>query len=104
MFQFTSVGGKVDEGVNRRLGPYFFRICGQNYHRIGSFLPVDGQQLKFAQLYIYDTKHEVSNRMQPFSSSRKQIEIDSSFICGLIDMFDEVNVIVKAFRMARDRF
>lgn len=104
MFQFTSIGGKIDEDVNRRPGPYVFRICGQNYHRIGSLLPVDGQQPCFAQFYIHDTENEVSNRMRPFSSSRGQSEIDSSVVSGLIAMLDDTNVVVQAFRMARDRF
>lgn len=65
---------------------------------------MDGQVTKFAQLYIYDTEHEVQNRMQPFSSSRKESVIDSDIVSGLVNMFDEFNVILKAFRMARDRF
>lgn len=104
MFQFTFVGGRVDEEVNRRPGPYVFRISGQNYHRIGSLLPVDGNMPKFSQLYIYDTENEVSNRMQFFNSSRRQAGIDIDIIRALIEMFAETNVIVKAFRMARDRF
>ncbi|CAG8705246.1 13676_t:CDS:1, partial [Funneliformis mosseae] len=35
-----------------------FRIHGQVYHRISSFLPEEGSQPAFAQLYIYDSVHE----------------------------------------------
>ena len=43
---------------------YIFRINGQNHHKIGSLMPTPRQTAKFAQLYIYDTKNEVSNRMK----------------------------------------
>ncbi|XVF70625.1 hypothetical protein PTKIN_Ptkin11bG0178000 [Pterospermum kingtungense] len=48
MFQFTSIGGKIDGRVNRKPGPYVFRINGQNHHKLGSLLPMDGQKPKFA--------------------------------------------------------
>lgn len=59
---------------------------------------------KFAQLYIHDTENEVSNRVHFFSSSKKQSEIDTGVVDGLIQMFDQTNAIVKVFRMARDIF
>lgn len=52
MFAFTSMGGKVDTNINKGRGPYVFRINGQNYHKIGTLVPVEGQMPKFAQLYI----------------------------------------------------
>lgn len=53
LFAFTSTGGVVSHEVNIGPGPYVYKISGQNYHRIGSLLPVEGQSPKFAQLYIY---------------------------------------------------
>jgi hypothetical protein len=64
MFSFTSLGGKIDSTVNQGKGPPIFRMHGQNYHRIGSLLPAEGCPPKFAQLYIYDTDNEISNRIQ----------------------------------------
>lgn len=66
MFAFTSLGGKIQTNVNDGLGPPQFILGGQNYHRIGSLLPLEGQMPKFAQLYIYDTKNEVNNRLSHF--------------------------------------
>jgi len=66
MFAFTSLGGRVESGENDGAGPPRFVISGQNYHRIGSLLPDEGQPPKFAQLYIYDTENEVSNRLSHF--------------------------------------
>lgn len=64
MFAFTSMGGKVDDSINRRgRGPYVFRLHGQTYHSIGSLLPEPGAPPKFAQLYIYDTENETENRL-----------------------------------------
>lgn len=64
MFCFTSMGGRVDRSINRGGGPPTFRLNGQNYHLIGSLLPDDGNRPNFAQLYIYDTQNEISNRIE----------------------------------------
>lgn len=63
MFSFTSLGAKFSPMSNGR-GPYCYTMHGQNYHRIGSLLPVSGSTPKFSQLYIYDTQNEDSNRIQ----------------------------------------
>jgi hypothetical protein len=66
MFSFTSMGGKIDSGSNDGSGPPHFVVSGQNYHRLGSLIPNDGGRPKFAQLYIYDTDNEISNRLSHF--------------------------------------
>ena len=63
MFSFTSMGGKIDKTINDTRGPYTFRLYGENYHRLGSLLPNEGQSPKWAQLYIYDTENEIRNRL-----------------------------------------
>ena len=62
MFSFTSMGGKVN--LNQMKRTHVFRLHGQNYHMIESLLLPKGSRQKFAQLYIYDTDNEVSNRIQ----------------------------------------
>lgn len=57
------MGAKIDTSVNSGGSPPTFRINGHNYHLIGSLLPLDGNEPKFAQLYTHDTKHEISNRI-----------------------------------------
>ena len=39
------------------------------YHRVGSLLPHGQENIgpRFAQLYVYDTEHELSNRLQIYS-------------------------------------
>lgn len=64
MFAFTSMGGKVLTSINDGGGPPQFILSGQNFHRIGSLIPREGQPPKFAQLYIYDTQNENANRIK----------------------------------------
>ena len=66
MFSFTSIGGKIDASMNNGYSPPQFILNGQNYYLIGSLLPEDGSKPKFAQLYIYDTENEMSNRLKHF--------------------------------------
>lgn len=63
MFAFTSMGGKTHTSINNGHAPPVFVLNGENYHQIGSLLPLPNDGPKFAQLYIYDTDNEVSNRM-----------------------------------------
>ena len=71
MFAITSMGGKVNKTVNDGNGAYVFRLNGQNHHLIGSLLPVEGSEPKFAQLYIFDTKNEVQHRIRSISSDKE---------------------------------
>lgn len=66
MFAFTSMGGELDNSVNNGRGPFVFRLHGQNFHQIGSLLPPQGMPPAFAQLYIFDTENEVTNRIAAF--------------------------------------
>ncbi|KAL3651873.1 hypothetical protein CASFOL_004875 [Castilleja foliolosa] len=107
MFNFTSMGANVDSSINKKKGPYVFRISGQNYHNVGSLLPVDKKNPKFAQLYFYDTENEVQNRMHILSKGGQDIvveDLDPAIVTGLISMFDEHNPISHVFRKARDIF
>ncbi|XP_035845829.1 uncharacterized protein LOC110943525 [Helianthus annuus] len=109
MFSFTSLGGKFDKSYQRGKGPYVFRLQGQNYHRMGSLLPDDGEEPKFSQLYIYDSQNEVVNRQKAVSSqieckTTRNNQLDSTTIEGLKDMLDSRNPLVQSFRMVRDCF
>lgn len=66
MFAFTSMGGEIDNSVNNGRGPFVFRLHGQNFHQIVSLLPAEGMPPAFAQLYIFDTENEVTNRISAF--------------------------------------
>ncbi|XP_073120000.1 uncharacterized protein [Henckelia pumila] len=97
------MGGKVDSSVNRGGSPPVFKLHGQNYHLIGSLLPCEGSKPKFAQLYIYDTENEISNRISVARQRNETDEIHSEIICDLKSMLDDNNVLVKSFRMAKEK-
>nr|KAJ0193152.1 hypothetical protein LSAT_V11C800407890 [Lactuca sativa] len=109
MFSFTSMGGKVDSSINRGNAPYVFRLSGQNYHCMGSLLPIDGSKPNFSQLYIYDTENEITNKQHALSTQNDGCtltshSLDIEIIRFLKDMLDSTNELVKCYRMARDCF
>ena len=57
------MGGKTNRDNHDGKAPPMFVMQGENYHQIGSLLPMPGNQPKFAQMYIYDTNNEISNRL-----------------------------------------
>ncbi|WZZ74526.1 hypothetical protein YC2023_085896 [Brassica napus] len=109
MFAFTSMGGKVDTSINKGRGPPVFRLLGQNYHRIGSLLPLDDSRPKFQQLYIFDTVNENANKIAAFSSKRttptSDIKILRDDIVEEIKiMLNESNPYAKILQTAKERF
>ncbi|KAL6582395.1 hypothetical protein OROMI_006409 [Orobanche minor] len=102
MFSFTSMGGTIDKSVNSGRGPYTFRLGGQNHHRIGSLLPLQGSSPKFSQLYIHDTDDEINNRMKAAGKGTTK-EIDDSIVADLKKLVDDNNPYAQSFRMVTDR-
>jgi hypothetical protein len=105
MFAFTSLGAKIDMGINKGPGSYVFKINGQVHHRIGSLLPENGESPVYAQLYIFYTNNEVQNRVSIFDTDRDYNDdngVDKKIVEGLVVMFDEANELVKSFRAERD--
>ncbi|XP_074365247.1 uncharacterized protein LOC141706372 [Apium graveolens] len=100
LFQFTSLGGKIDRKINNGGGPYCFKLNGQKYHLIGSLKPNEGQSPKFAQLYVYDTDNEIQNRMDAVPGFDG---LDPEIVEGLLKMLVENNKLSEGFRYARDR-
>ncbi|GKA00636.1 replication protein A 70 kDa DNA-binding subunit C-like protein [Tanacetum coccineum] len=82
--------------------PYTFRISGQSYHRMGSLIPNEGTQPKFAQLYFFDTQNEVRNRQAAFIDKDTSDNVDQQIVRGLIQMLYHYSPITKASCMARD--
>jgi hypothetical protein len=66
------MGGNIDKDINNAKGPCVFRINGQVHHRIGSLLPLPHQSPKFAELYIFDTKNEIQNRIRALKKKNQQ--------------------------------
>lgn len=81
-----------------------FRLNGNNYHSIGSLIPPYALRPTFSQLYIYDTKNEVSNRISSFEKKVGATRADPDNVKGLQMILNENNSRVKSFRTARDKF
>ncbi|WVZ68238.1 hypothetical protein U9M48_017199 [Paspalum notatum var. saurae] len=104
LFAFTSFGAAIDRTINNGTAPYVFKINGVVHHRIGTLLPQRGSPPKFAQLYIHDTEHEASNRLGIFKDDDGATgQPEHEITMALLNMLDDHNKLVKAFRYARDR-
>ncbi|PHT77873.1 hypothetical protein T459_15925 [Capsicum annuum] len=63
MFAFTSLGVTCDkEPSQRNKGIYTFHIQGKMYHFINDLIPVN-EKGRNLQLYYFDNKNELKNRM-----------------------------------------
>jgi esterase/lipase len=99
------MGGNIDRKINEGEGPYVFRVNGQIHHQIGSLLPQTDMIPKFAQLYIFDTKNEIQNRIRALTNEETgDTDIDPYIVQELKKMLDKHNSLVKVFRHARDIF
>ncbi|GJV76883.1 DNA helicase [Tanacetum coccineum] len=102
MFSMTSFGARVEDSINNGRAPYVFKISGEVYHWIGSLCPNEGDPPRFLQLYIYDTKNEVANRMRHFGGIGSG-NLEEAIVEGLINFLDEHNELVRLFRTTRDK-
>ncbi|GAU45376.1 hypothetical protein TSUD_89960 [Trifolium subterraneum] len=103
MFAFTSIGGKIDTSHINGNGPPNFVMNGENYHHIGSLLPLPGKPPKFAQLYIYDTDNEISNRMAAVGMENDSRALRSSIVRDIREALDNCNnPYVQTYNIVRD--
>ena len=90
---FTSFGVNLDLNLaNSRTGSYTFRIQGSPYHLIWSAIPSDNSSPKFAQIYIFDTEHELENRHAIAQN------VDRSTLLTIQNMMHRVNPFVAIFK------
>ena len=72
---------------------------GKVHQKIGPLLPEDGEQPKFAPLYVHDpsTEHttRIKNMSLPDSMNRKEVETMSNMLLKLQQMLKDVNPFVK---------
>ncbi|XP_021986828.1 uncharacterized protein LOC110883349 [Helianthus annuus] len=101
MFSMTSFGGIVNESINDGSAPYVLKIEGQIYHWLGSFYPTPNERPRFLQMYMYDTKNEVCNRLSVFRNDGRS-RLTSDIVTMLIQILENSNKLVKLFRDARD--
>ena len=76
-------------------GPYFFRIHGQMYHRIGALHPEEDEQAQYGQLYILDSALALQERMGNIGNVRCNETIMKTF--G--DIIMRISPFAAAFKM-----
>jgi len=87
------MGVKVDEALaNGRQGVYTFRICGQVVHRIGAFLPVQGEQPRFSQIYIRDPEEQADIRLGVFD------DLDRNLLLELQAALNQTNPFCRVYK------
>jgi hypothetical protein len=99
----TSMRAKVMDSINDGHGPYVFKISDQVCHIIGYLLPTEGAWPEYAKLYLFDTDHEISNRINVVSSLSSPFNANENVVKSLIHMLDSHNPIAKLFQIARER-
>lgn len=82
MFEFISIGAKIDNEIDSEPRPYVFQINGQNHHKTVSLYSVGGNIPKFAQLYIYDTENDVNNKIRALKPRDNPLDIDCEIVDG----------------------
>ncbi|CAI2188779.1 19011_t:CDS:1, partial [Funneliformis geosporum] len=91
LLAYTSFGANVNDEFQSK-GISNFSIHNQVYHLIGPLLPEKGQVLRFAQLYIYDTEHEIRNHLNLMQN------LDVTILKNLQNMLDIINPYIHIFR------
>ncbi|KAJ0714446.1 putative helitron helicase-like domain-containing protein [Helianthus annuus] len=101
MFCMTSFGAVVDDATNQGGGPYVFKVAGQVSHWLGSLCPSSGDGPRFLQMYVYDSEHEIANRLRFFPTIGSD-HTAAKTVAALAQMLDHVNPYVRLFRSARE--
>ncbi|XP_029145802.1 uncharacterized protein [Arachis hypogaea] len=98
VFFFTSCGVHIDEqmAITGR-GIYTFRAQDSIYHNIGGFHPDQGTRSRFLQLYIYDTDHELQNRML------ENTQLHETLVFKLQQLLHRYNPFLHVFRQLAQR-
>ncbi|XP_020990161.2 uncharacterized protein LOC110277354, partial [Arachis duranensis] len=78
-------------------GIYTFRAQGSIYHSIGGFHPDQGTGPRFLQLYIYDTDHELQNRML------ENTQLHETLVFKLQQLLHRYNPFLHVFRQLAQR-
>ncbi|XP_022019297.1 uncharacterized protein LOC110919334 [Helianthus annuus] len=86
---------------NHSAGPYVFKVACQISHCIGSLCPSEGERPRFLQMYVYDTLHEVENRLHFFDSDDER-RFSSDVVSLLTRTLTEINGFVRLFNNAAE--
>ena len=93
---FASMGAQIATPTGS--GPYYFRIHGQIYHRIGALHPEAGQQAQYGQLYILDSALTLQERMGNVGNVR----YNETIMKTLGDIITRISPFAAAFKMMHE--
>jgi PIF1-like helicase/Helitron helicase-like domain at N-terminus len=97
-FAFTSMGVKLDQNLaNMRNGIYTFRVNGTIHHNIGTLLPPEGHDHKFAQIYYHDEELQVTRRNAIFGN-----DLNADVLRRITSSLMAINPYVHLYRCAWD--
>ena len=113
-FALASMGCKQ---IRFPTGVSSFKVQGKIHHFLGSLLPTENSEPKFAQLYFHDSEHEMINRarnMENFGGSRTPARGEAvqewtpaaaassldSILESLQSIMHDHNPLVQSFKMA----
>ncbi|CAG8565424.1 19136_t:CDS:2 [Cetraspora pellucida] len=86
---------KIDQSITGTSSPYSFHIHSKMYHRIGTLLPDYNIRPQFAQIYIYDTEHELQNRLNIMPRLDPLILINLHQLLHNINLYKVTIIIVR---------
>lgn len=95
MRRFISHSVECQVDTVRGRGPYAFRIHGQVYHRSGPLHPGDGEQRRYAQLYILDTETAAQERLK----IRQNSSCDSALMRDLSTLIAQLSPFARSYKM-----
>jgi hypothetical protein len=99
-------GGKLEDYKKcKSRGPTPFKLSGQLYHRIPSVLFPEGDKPpKFSQIYVYDLKNELDNRILDAKEKKYDDKINQTTLKLIQEDLKENNHYVKQFKSAGEIF
>ncbi|XP_071044359.1 uncharacterized protein [Parasteatoda tepidariorum] len=95
-FAMISSETHLDESVTG--GMYHFKIHDTFYHSVGSLIPSEGCQPKYAQNYFYDEDTAVEHRMR----EQANVKCDASIMHEIAVYLNRVNSYVQSFQTMGD--
>ena len=95
-----NITGKETDFGNSR-GPPVFKVSGSMYHLSPNVLPEQGQEPKFAQIYVYDREQQIDSRLKSIKHPKP---VDRNTLGTLQDMLEDCNFYVKQYQSAAKIF
>jgi hypothetical protein len=91
---------EIDKSVWGPMGVYTFRIKGTLCHKIGSLLPEDGEEPKYAQIYIMDSSlsQQIQQRLKYGHGY-----LDEGILQDLTTMMHNINPYYNIYKSAKER-